>query len=158
MKRLWIPILVLLLGLQIGCGDKDEDDDEQCPAFNDYQLLPEIGDLNSEFVLWVEMRVREANRELVGVTADLYEASGRAAGKAFDLVRVEDNQYRYLRTFTGDEVCTSGTCTLYFQVIAEHEDGCKKAFDTPLFQVVIDDGQTDDDDSSSNDDDNNTTE
>lgn len=144
-RRLVLLLLLLTLPLAFGgCGEDNGDDDESCPSFADRQLLPETGDADTEFVLWVKLRDSQANRELTSVIAQLYRVDGRSANLTLDLVRVEDDPYKYIRTFNGKAVCETGTCTLFFRVIAEHKDGCKKAFDTPLFQVVTDTEADDD--------------
>ena len=148
---LFVGLLLLLLtagGLLASC-EAEKKDEEQCPSFADQQLLPETGSTDTEFVLWVKLRNREANHNLSGIVAQLFSVDGRSANKTLDLVRVEDNPLKYIRTFKGMDVCASGVCTLYFRVVAEHEKGCQRSFDTPLFQVAIgaaDDDTTADDD------------
>jgi len=141
---------LVLASLAVGCGDTDDGDDESCPSFADRQLLPEIGGSDTEYVLWVKLKSKSANRELESMVANAFHADGRSTGVTLDLVRVEDEPYKYIRTFQGNELCASGTCTLYFQVVAKHEEGCREQFDTPLFQIVMDANADDDDD---NDDD-----
>ena len=141
-----------VIALVSACGEAT-DDDESCPSFSDRQLLPEIGGGDTEYVLWVKLKSNKANRQLESIVCNAFYADGRSTGITLDMVRVEDEPYKYIRTFQGNEMCDSGACTLFFQVVATHEDGCRKQFDTPLFQVVID-AVTDDDD---NNDDNDTT-
>ncbi len=140
--------LFLLLALALSaalwaCGD-DDDDDEDCPSFADYQVYPEVGDGDSVYELYVRLKTKSVNKKVERVYARLYASNGQPTGEVFDLVRTEADHYRYLRTFTGDEVCESGTCSLYFKVFAEHTEGCVKAFETDMFQVVIE--ETGDDD------------
>ena len=147
MRFRWLIFGLLLAAALLalgGCDDGSDDNEDSCPSFADMQLLPETGVADTQFVLWIKMRGKQVNRELDRVIAQLYLVDGRSNNKTFDLVRVEDDPYKYIRTFNGDEVCETGTCTLFFRVIAEHKDGCKKSFDTPLFQVVIDQGADDD--------------
>ncbi|MDP8224135.1 MAG: hypothetical protein P9L99_12305 [Candidatus Lernaella stagnicola] len=139
-----LVFLLILAVCGLGCGEEPDDDGESCPSFKDQQLLPDSGGPSSDFVLWVELKEKKANRQLSSVVANAFFADGRSAGKTFDLVRVEEEPYKYLRTFTGEEVCEANTCTLFFQVIAVHEDGCRKSFDTPLFQVIWPDESDDD--------------
>jgi hypothetical protein len=141
MLVLFIAALLPVFG---GCDTGTTQDDESCPSFADMQLLPETGDAGTEFVLWIKLKDSQANREIDSMIAQLYLVDGRPNNKTFDLVRVENDPYKYIRTFNGDEVCETGTCTLFFRVVATHKDGCQKSFDTPLFQVVIDQGADDD--------------
>ncbi|MHA1568968.1 MAG: hypothetical protein ACTSXZ_05825 [Alphaproteobacteria bacterium] len=137
---LLLPVLVLPL---VTCGEESDDDDEDCPSFDDYQVYPEIGGPNNVFELFVRLKDKSANQHVERVYGQLYYSNGEHAGVTFDLVRTETDHLRYLRTFRGYEVCENGTCSLYFKVIAEHEKGCKKAFETDMFQVVIDEGDDD---------------
>jgi hypothetical protein len=139
----WALVALALAAALAGCGSVDDNKGDACPSFDDSQLLPEVGGADSEFVLWIQLNDSEANRHLDSVIAQLFFADGRSANKTFDLVRVEDDPLKYLRTFTGAEACSIGTCTLYFHVIAEHEDGCQRSRDTQLFQVVMDQGDDD---------------
>jgi hypothetical protein len=148
---LFFGVLFLLAGITgalFACGEEKKDE-EKCPSFADQQMLPETGIAETEFVLWVKLRDRDANHNLAGMVAQLFNVDGRSANKTLDLVRVEDDPLKYIRTFKGSDVCASDTCTLYFHVIAEHQDGCERSFDTPLFQVTI--GAADDDSAADDD-------
>jgi hypothetical protein len=147
--------LLLAVGLALalgGCGSTDEKKSD-CPSFADQQLLPEEGGPDTQYVLWVKLRDTDTNKKLESMVAQSFTVDGRSNNKTFDLVRVESNPLKYLRTFNGSEVCASDTCTLYFRVIATSQDGCERGFDTELFQVVMDQGDDDDDDNDDNDDD-----
>ena len=153
MRKLAILLLLFFVPIVFvtACGEETDDDGESCPSFNDRQLLPDVGEPDTEFVLWVELKSKNVNRQIESLIANAFFADGRSANKTFDLVRVEDKPYKYLRTFKGDEVCDSGVCTLFFQVVARHEDGCARSFDTPLFQVVCPDQGDDDDTAAASD-------
>lgn len=149
---IFILVLVLGLGLMfIACGEENGDEEEDCPSFADYQVYPEVGESDSVFEIYVRLKPKSANQKVVRIYAQLYFSTSQFAGQTFDLVRSETDHLRYLRTFRGNEVCENGTCSLYFKVIAEHSGGCKKAFETDMFQVIIDGG--DDDTAGDSDDD-----
>ena len=147
---LFLPIVLLAVLPLIHCGDDDDDEDGDCPSFADYQLYPDIGEPDSVFELFVRLKNKSANFNVERIYAQLYQSNGNSGGVTFDLVRTEADHLRYLRTFRGNEVCDSGTCSLYFRVIAEHVKGCSKSFETDIFQVVVD---QEDDDTAGDDDD-----
>ena len=141
-------LLILCLTASLifaACGEEGDGDDEDCPSFAEYpQAYPLLGDGGSVYELYVRFKSKSVNRRLESVYAQLYFTTGQYAGVTYDLVRTEADPHRYLRTFTGDEVCENGTCSLRFKVFAEHVDGCTKALESNIFQVVIDEADDDD--------------
>lgn len=144
-KWLWLLLaLTALVGLALACGDTDDDEDEDCPSFAEYpQVYPEAGDADSHHELYVRFKSKKVNRQLERVYAQLYYTNGQYAGVTFDMVRTEDDDYRYLRSFTGSEVCEEDFCFLRFRVFAEHADGCTKSLESNIFQVIIEEGDDD---------------
>ncbi len=153
LKRALIGLLVALAvaALFAACGKK-QDDEGTCASFADYQIYPAVGGPTSVYELFVRLRDTDAAGEVVRLYADLYYSNGESAGVTYDLVRTEADSLRYLRTFRGEDVCETSTCSLFFKVYAETED-CTKSFETDMFQVVIDSGDDDAADDDDTDDD-----
>jgi len=150
--RFWVIGLAaaIALGAAFGCG-KTNTANNKCASFAGEQLLPQTGGADTTFVLWVELSDTTAGQTLSTMIAQSFLADGVSNNLTLDLVRETNDNLRYLRTFQGSDVCGSGTCTLYFHVIATSSGGCNTGFDTPLFQVAI--GPSDDDNDASPDDD-----
>ncbi len=137
MKPISSIIFILALAvLFVACGEKKEDE-EDCPAFLSFQLYPETGGPDTHFELIVILKGKSVNQDIELIRADLYMSSGEATGKAYDLVRSDIDAFRYLRQFNGIDICKSDEpyCNLFFRIIATHEDGCIKGFDTDMIQI-----------------------
>ncbi|MCB9476311.1 MAG: hypothetical protein H6684_11105 [Deltaproteobacteria bacterium] len=134
------------------CGSGDDDDDEKCPRFSDQQLYPASGGPDTQFELLVILKDTSENNGIDRIIAQLKNSEGSNTGKTFTLVRSDADPRRYLRSESGEDLCDEGVCNLYFRVIAEHDSGCKKAFETDVIQVVNPEGATDDDDDATDDD------
>jgi hypothetical protein len=147
-----IAILSLLL-IGFGCGSDDEDDEQECPKFDSYQIYPDVGTSDSQYELLVVLKNSSVNRDIERIEAALYHSDGSNAQKVWDLVQSSSDPYRYLsNTFEGSEVCEEGYCYLYFQVIAHHDSGCIRGFDSDVFVVEATEpapGDDDDDDDAS---------
>ena len=151
MKRIFtLSLLFMTAALLAYCGGTKEDE-EDCPAFSSSQLYPEYGGPDTHFELIVVLKEKSVNTDIELIRADLYMSSGEATGKAYDLVRSDVDAFRYLRQFNGKDICDSDEpyCNLFFRVIAEHEDGCIKGFDTDMIQ--IDNGLSEADDDADDD-------
>ncbi len=153
-----IVVSVVLMVFLAACGET-KDDEEDCPAFSTYQLYPETGGPDTNFELIVILKEKSVNMDIELIHADLYMSSGEATGKAYDLVRSDLDAFRYLRQFNGEDICKSDEpyCNLFFRIVATHEDGCIKGFDTNLIQIdnghdVADDDANDDADDDVDDD------
>ncbi len=145
--RKWIFLLILsglVVAALLACTAVNSSS-SSCPSFAAQQLLPQTGDAETQYVIWVSMNDTTTNATLTSVVAQAFFANGQSANNTLDLVQEETNPLRYLRTFTGSQVCASGTCTLYFHVIATSKSNCQSAYDSPLFQVVISATPADDD-------------
>jgi hypothetical protein len=139
----WLMAAMALLLTGVGCGSPQNNNKTDCPSFAEYQLYPSIGAGDTVYELYVRLKNADVDRKVLGVAAQLFTSNDVSAGVTFDLVRTEADHLRYLRTFRGADVCDIGTCSLFFNVIAEATNHCKSKFETTIFQVVID--QTDDD-------------
>ena len=151
MKHL-VPLLIVLGALtfvSFGCGDGEQDDEEKCPRYSDYQLYPEVGDGETEFELLIQLKKKSVNQTVNRIEAELYHSDGSSAQQTLDLVQSNADPFRFLRAFNGAEVCEEGTCNLYFHVVASHLSGCEKAFDTDIFVVQMPAPADDDDDDAS---------
>ncbi len=127
-----------------GCGSESKTP-EECPSFQDWQIYPPNGGPDTQFELFVLLKDKSANTRVEGIRADLFTSDGRGTGVAYDLVQSDSDGKRYLRSFAGSEVCEEGVCNVYFQVVATHEKGCIKGFDTDMFQVAYPGAGSDDD-------------
>lgn len=149
MRRFTFLFVIAALVLFVGsCGGKDEDE-EDCPSFSDFQIYPMTGGPDTPFELLVVLRNDSENADVERIRADLLTSDGTALGQAFDLVRSDADAKRYLRAFLGEEVCDEDICNVFFRVIAEHQSGCLKGFDTPVIHIespgAADDDTADDD-------------
>ncbi|MCZ7583408.1 MAG: hypothetical protein M5R36_08795 [Deltaproteobacteria bacterium] len=149
MKRRALVLLFAALGLAVSACGKSDDNPEECPKFQDTQIYPASGTSDTEFEILLILTGDSENQDIDRITAEARTSEGRPNGVKFDLVRSEADARRFIRRFRGDEVCDDCLCNLYFQVVAFHDSGCIKGFDTDVIHVeqfaCADDDAADDD-------------
>jgi hypothetical protein len=141
-------LVLMCVALALACSVK-KDNPQECPSFEDYQIYPLEGGPDTEYELFVLLKNDSDNKGVLEIVADLYTSDGAPAGETYPLVRSDADTKRFLRSFTGEELCPEGLCSLFFRVIATHKSDCIKAFDTDIVQV---DNPQGDDDTVSDDD------
>lgn len=157
MKRILIAMLTaLLFGLLIcGCSPDDDEEEEDCPKFENYQIYPEVGDVNSDYEFLIQLKHDSVNHKVLRIEAKVYNSDGSYAGNTFQLVQSSADPYRFLKAFKGSDFCELPPCMLYFQTTALHSSGCEESFDSTVFVVESNStGDDDDDDNDDNDNDN----
>lgn len=140
MKKIGILLFVLLSALALfffACGDEGDEEEDDCPRFSDYQIYPEFGTATTEYELLVVLKKKSVNHKVNRIEAKLFNSDGSSAQKTLDMVQSNEDPYRFVRGFSGSDVCEEGTCHLYFHVIAYHTSGCEKAFDTQMLVVEV---------------------
>ena len=149
MMRLFFVVIALacLAAGPLACGNAPEEDEENCAKFSSYQIYPEFGTGQTEYELLVVLKEKKVNRSIDKIEAALFHSDGSNAQKVWGLVQSSADPYRYIsNSFFGNEICEDATCFYYFQVIAYHDDGCIKGFDTEVFVVDMTDSEPQDDD------------
>jgi hypothetical protein len=143
-RKIALVLLLVSVCVVVSCATKHKSE-EDCPIFDDYQVYPADGGPDTTYEIFVLLKDDSENEGVEGIMAYLLTSDGTQTGKSFDLVRSDADTKRYLRAFLGSDLCDESVCNLFFQVIATHESGCIKGFDTDMFQVAYPNSASDDD-------------